>query len=739
MRLVTVGNLICAALCASTIICSNILKRPSSSSHPNCWKKRLLSNYSRESTSHPDESLPSAVPVHSLLPKKSVADFSVAAVLNFLTNENGTNSINSTASPIYELISDAEPEESVISLKDSTSFRKNSSQPRTSKSCLNDGINSSLSIQAKLSLSYQTASIDKKLPSRENSKETSDSLIQKNSSITDGEQLVKAKLNQFNKIHFFLDFPYGTLSWSIVDVKSKAFTTSFRFCGENSCCLNFGSDNLINLFFFKYATNTFNLLTKNEKDTSEEYTLKAIKSIYAIFPTIFSLHSHLIPHYYSFSNGNNCKDRRLMDFTKIPSYFLFTSISYLMKNEQDENIQYLGPLLKHAYQRIIDCNKLNTPNWIFLKDFLSQYFDTSDLNFKTNNYAKYSQFDIFIISFIYHEMRFSSNESVKSFFRQVWEKSKQERNRMGNSVQISQSPKISIPFNADNCPNIFERDARKLYQIEFTNLLFKKWNRMEDLLEEFFQLKFNFSTIITDFRLKIFNSNDFESLSNALKHIYSLFERCSLEQKLLARSFLVELEYFINFKCFIFIFDFCNELEKKTINGSLYQKTFESIESILKSFESIRSIGSNYFQLCPINLDILKANRNIQSLSLATLIGKCLLFIESIDFGLFNESKDEFNEFLIHLNNYDYFEKNFNIYLPKNLSRFKWAEFIVELNEILKNNDEEEIALVFSDKKYETGRKMWRLFPKEFSNKSYMGDKKLFLEQFKSFLFLYNQ
>ncbi len=627
-------------LCASLTICSNILKRPSSPLPQKSCKKQLLCNYSQESVGHQDKSLLSVASVDSLLPKRTVTDFSVAAILNLPTNINGVNVINSTPNSIIELSSDTESAESFVSDKNSSSVCENSSQPRTSQYCLNNEMNSSVSSPTKL-LPHRSVSVDQKLQlrKRKGSKRSPNLMTKKTSSITINQKTSKNPL--------VINFPYGIISWSQVDVASKPFTNNFQFGSAKFFRLHFGSDNLIDLFSFKYAINTFNLFFKSERILNEEYKLKAIKSVYAIFSTITSLPSHLITYYYSFSKNINDDNRSVDNCLRIPFYFLFTTISYLLKNDQNENVQYLKPLLKLSYQRILDAHKFGTCNWDFLKDFLSQYFDCMNLNSDAKIRHKNMHFDISSVSFIYHEMRFGSSEKVKSFFRQVWETSKQECSRKRDLLQISKLPKIFIPPKNSTSPNVFEREARKLYQIEFTNLLFKKWNRREDLLEEFAQLKSSFDNMIIDFRLRTFSANDFESLSNALKHIHSLFEGFSINEIFLVRPFLIELEYFVNFKCFLFIFDFCNELKESGSANPLYKKTLETISTILKLFEGIRSFSSNYFELNPINLDIVRSNSNIQSLHMTTLIDKCLQFIESIDRKVFSSTQVNFDQFLI--------------------------------------------------------------------------------------------
>lgn len=160
MRLFSAGNLICALLCASIAICSNNLKRPSSPLPLISWKKRLLSNYSQEYANYQDESLPSVASANLLQPKDLY-------------------------SPIPK--------------------------------------NSSLSAQAKPLLPYQPVSIDQELllRKRKYSEKAPNLKIKENPNMTDNKQLIKTKLNHFNKSYFLLDFPHGVLSWSISDAKAK--------------------------------------------------------------------------------------------------------------------------------------------------------------------------------------------------------------------------------------------------------------------------------------------------------------------------------------------------------------------------------------------------------------------------------------------------------------------------------------------------------------------------------------
>ena len=530
----------------------------------------------------------------------------------------------------------------------------------------------------------------------------------------------------------------GILSWLFEDVRLEPHYTYFCFSSKKRFYLHFGSDNLDDLFLFQYATITFNLLPKKGRVLNEEFKSTTINSICAILSTIASLPLHLTPIYYSFSYGKNNSSLQFMnDYTRVPFYFLFTTISYLLENEHNENVQYLLPLLKLAYQKILNGNKFKSAEWNFLKNFLSQYFDVSDLNFNVLINYNNIQLDISSVSFIYHEMRFGSNEKVKLFFSQVWETSKQECSRKKDLLQISKSPEIFIPSKDGISPNIFEREARKLYQIEFTNLLFKEWNQMEDLLEEFAQLKSYFDNINIDFRLRTFSANDFELLNGALENIYSLLERFSFNEILLVHSFLVELEYFINFKCFLLIFDFCNELKESGSGNFLYQKTLETITTISKLFKKIHSFTlSRNVELPRVNLDIVQPNFWSNLSLLQKLVAKIAYSSSTNSTELVNERQSNLDELSRYLSFFEYFGQkpvNFNIL------KFERTRLLSKLDEILTTNEEKCINEIFLDKNYKNIMGMCNLKLLEHTKRASVENKIRFLQKFKNFLFLNNQ
>lgn len=407
-----------------------------------------------------------------------------------------------------------------------------------------------------------------------------------------------------------------------------------------------------------------------------------------------------------------------------------------MKNEQNENAQFLKPLLKQAYRRILDGRKLKTKEWNFLKEHLSQYFDISDLNFGPRTEHKNIQFDLSSVSFIYHEMRSSSSEKVKSLFRQVWKVSTEERKQMDDLVRISSSPVIFVPPVGEIRLNVFKREARKLYQIEFTNMLFKKWNQMEDLLKEFLQLKFHFDPVIIDFRMRMFNSNDFELLDKALVHIYSLLEKFAFNDKSQVLSFLVELDYFISFKYILFIFDLCSEFKKNNINWSPHQITLETIVRIFESFTRIRSfISSRNITLSFVDFDAIQPNFWENLNLLKEQIDNFALNPPVNSTELAKERQARFDKLSLYLDYFVYFKHETS---NLSISRFECAKLIAKLDDVLATNNEKYINEILFEVKC-ISNKMCNLMLLENAERSTLKNKRRFLKRFQSFLFFNNQ
>ena len=334
--------------------------------------------------------------------------------------------------------------------------------------------------------------------------------------------------------------------------------------------------------------------------------------------------------------------------------------------------------------------------------------------------CRIARFDISTVSFIYNEMRNGASEKTKEFFKQVWEACK--KYRYGRvEVKLETKFKLIVPRIVECNLNFFERAARKLYQLKFTDLLFKQWNSIEELIEEFDKLKSDFDSIPVDFRLRVFSQNDFELLKNSLECI-KLFPIDSS-----SINFFVELEYFITFKCFIFAFDFCFNLTEDSIS---FERTFENIESIHNSFEEIRSsFSSKGIPLPPLNYSLIESNTN-NSFSLKTLIDNFPFFITipSVKFIICDKLKIFLNKF-----QYFYFELGFF----DNISRFKSLSYITELENLLTDSNNDEMEKMLLNEKYKVFGKLC-ITDLTIVSKMPIEEKRKLLEYLKNFLKIYN-
>ena len=122
--------------------------------------------------------------------------------------------------------------------------------------------------------------------------------------------------------------------------------------------------------------------------------------------------------------------------------------------------------------------------------------------------------------------------------------------------QLSELVQLTVPSINERRIIAFEIAARKLYQIEFGNILFGNWESLDSLLESYSQLKLDFKSVLVGYRVRIFTKTDLEQLDEILKKIHSHLS-CSPVKKMYAfRVFVTELSYFVNFKCILFTYDF---------------------------------------------------------------------------------------------------------------------------------------------------------------------------------------
>ncbi len=234
----------------------------------------------------------------------------------------------------------------------------------------------------------------------------------------------------------------------------------------------------------------------------------------------------------------------------------------------------------------------------------------------------------------------------------------------------------------------------------------------------------------------MFSSNDFKLLDKVLGHIYSLLEKFTFNDKSPVLSFLVELEYFINFKCFLFIFDLCGEFEKNNTNWGLYQTTLKTIDRIFKSVTRIRSfISSRKITLSFPDFDVIQPNFWENLNSFKELMGNFTLNFSVNSAELVKERQENFDKLSLYLSHFSYFQQETS---ELSISRFESARLIVKLGDVLATNNEKYINEVFFEVK-SMNNKMCNLMLLENAERSALENKRRFLKRFKSFLRLNNQ
>ena len=514
---------------------------------------------------------------------------------------------------------------------------------------------------------------------------------------------------------------HGILSWSENEIKYKLLCTSFHLKKLSPLILYYGTDRYENFFSFRYATNSFRLLTKDTSSSpKEEFALKFITIVPAIIRTVPLSNPYSISSYYLYRD-RKIYSKRMQNSRRVPLYFLFTSISHFLMKTGESDKEILRPLIKDSFRRATIANLFKLGKWNFLKKYLKETFGIDEIKMGRRE-SDYVRFDISTVSFIHDEMRNGGNEKTKILFKQVWEACKGDR-RGKVVTELSSNPKLIVPHSAECGLNPFEEAARKLYQLKFTDLLFTNWNSIDDLLEEFKKLKSDFDLILIDFRLRVFSRNDFELLRNSLECIKLL----SIDER--AVDFFIELEYFITFKCFIFAYDFCSHITESSISN---EKTFENIKAIHESFEEIRSsFLQKEIQLPPLNYNLIEPNTN-NSFSLKALIDNFPILHTTDSF--YTVIADKLS---IFLNEFQYCKIELGFF--KEIPRFIYFSFITEVEELITgNNSDDEIEKMFLNEKYNVFWELWSNPSVQTFHLSVEG-KKEFLNHFKIFLSLYNQ
>ena len=160
-----------------------------------------------------------------------------------------------------------------------------------------------------------------------------------------------------------INYSHGILSWSKVNAECKLFRVSCSLSKARPFICYYGTDNYENIFSFKYAASAFSLLTSSVSVSKEMFILKFISILPAIFLTLASLDPYSKPYYHIFENKKIYAER-MQESRRIPLYFLFASISYLIKTD-DSNKEIFKPLIEDSYKRITAANLFKSEKWNF--------------------------------------------------------------------------------------------------------------------------------------------------------------------------------------------------------------------------------------------------------------------------------------------------------------------------------------------------------------------------------------
>ena len=514
-------------------------------------------------------------------------------------------------------------------------------------------------------------------------------------------------------------FKYGIFSWVGVRSENRKFDSWFTF-REIGKSLSIGSNTFETILIFKYACETVSLLGLSKKKDAAIKIEVSFELIEEIIQIIYSIDSHLRPPYYLFGPNTKNSNTQMRIYLRSPFYFLFTAISTLLSEGKSKVSQSLKSLIKISYCRIKASNYFQSHRWNFLHAVIYETLPQPHKKIAKNNNKL--QYDITIINYIYQEMKQNGNEQVRNFFIKVWNAHKEEDKNEGERITISNNPQFVIPILHESRLSSSERAIRKLYQIEFTKFLFSKWCSFSDLIKKYLKLKKDFGPFSVDFRLRIFSRRDFDSLKGAIDKIdfsirnyFNSLEYLSPIDILNIRCFFIELVNFIRFKCVIFTYDYQNEPNKVFD----YEETFSVIKAIITISKGIvEFLSSNGFRIEEhFILSSIDRLNHLNPIDL-TVFRKEFLDLEKTKHIIF------YSDYLIiSLNYFD-------------LTRFKCSELIEQLDESINQGNYQQ---VFENGKYEELRKLWKDQSKNHLKLLSPEDKKYYVEQFRIFLFHYNQ
>ena len=484
---------------------------------------------------------------------------------------------------------------------------------------------------------------------------------------------------------------------------------------------------------FKYTSYICTILLKNREFVANISEELLIKTFEALFSVINSIESHLQPFFYLFRFTNNVRITNY-EFLDAPTYFIFTSISYLMKEPEDSEISdTLKALLEIYFHQIVNHVRMAIENWALITSYLGKFFPIPQPKKQSRQQKDPLRFNLSTLAFIHSEMRKDNNSvEAKSFFTESW-KACYKNSFKKELLPASIDQDFKISFHDYEKMDLLT-SFHKLYQMKFTELIFGNWNRISELLAEYFKLVSEFGRNI-DFRRRVFNRVDFEELKSGLKRIEELIKGCSSEDLPKLRYFFIELEYFVNFKSFQFLYDLHNEMKVSLNKIFEYRQTIETIGQIDQIVERIKQDISTKISLS----DNTKANSLFPLFPIKELHNFLHILILSINSGNSNEIEfliKAFNEAL-KMNTSD-FSKTL-IHLPGGMSRFQCAEFIAQITEAIKSNSPDEINKIFQSDELKKLKELLSFVPDYLFHTESTEPRKIYLEELSTYLHYFTQ
>ena len=512
-------------------------------------------------------------------------------------------------------------------------------------------------------------------------------------------------------------------SWSKVTIEHLKHKRYFVCKTKPTCILHYASNDYNKINMANYAIRIFSSNLANLTLPRDKVKKRFIRGIEAIYSSIESLHFTHQPTYFLFSSPSNPNTYLTRLSARYTFYMLFTSISFsLQNNTNNKRVKKVFDRMALKILGRIPDRHFSRDEWLFLKKHLEEKGKRKRKGKKEKKSNIFHLYDIITISFIYNEMKFGESIEIRNLFDKIWNACKEKK--MPCSLLQSFNQDVIVycvgKEKRGQCSCIIE--MRKLFQIQFKEILFERGNSLQELLFKYNQLKKDFSTIAIDFRVGMFNKNDFDQLILALERLGKSVKEDENYSISDIKMFMGELNMFISFKLLLYSFD---SLKYGCVKDEFIQQ-----------FQSIKKA---YMQVFLLFLD---RGIKIQSRFYFTL-DSYKYFVEEI-IGRFMQSPSTNSTIEIFygksavnpkFNLINYFDIHLG-YLPIDNGRFYYSNFIGQLKNGIE--DDQFIQKVFTSEDYLPIRKLWVNQSEGYENWS-VEERRTFLKLFLAFLIQHNQ